>query len=167
LSKLATVRRPLAAFALVGSALTIGGGSAAAQSLAAPQDPPPRVAVVTPLLGVFEFGSGSGLPLMCSVSGGALLSGADQTPLGGQAIAPGITQVGNGCDVMSTSGNDFFRQAIDGTRGLAVVNPVVNPVLATTASSLEKTGTDDAQLIAPAGPTVAGLGGLLKFLQGT
>lgn len=151
------------------TSLTCGATSASAGERAGERadDPPESTAVVTPMLGVFQYGAGSGLPLMCHVSGGLVLSGSDQLAGGGQAIGPAVSQLNDSCALMSTSGKDFFGQAIEGSRALAPVNPVVNPALAAAGDTVVRTGTDDAEILAPFGPTVAGLGGLLRFLQGT
>lgn len=153
---------------VVGIALVfaVAGGTPAAAAEEVAGETPPGAAVVTPMLGVFQYGAGSGLPLLCSVSGGVALSAADQVPDGGRTAGPVVSQLNDGCTVMSTSGKDFFGQAIEQSRALAPINPVVNPALAAMSDTMIRTGTDDAALLAPFGPTVAGTGGLLAFLQG-
>jgi hypothetical protein len=147
-------------------AAVLTGGAASASAAAQAGDPAPSAAVVTPMLGVFQYGAGSGLPLTCSVSSGLLTSGADQSQGGSKSIAPVISQLNDSCTLMSTSGKDFFGQAIEESRALAPINPVVNPALATIADTLARAGTGDAGTLAPFGPTVAGTGGLFGFLQG-
>jgi hypothetical protein len=144
----------------------VAGGATPAAAAERGDDPAPSAAVVTPMLGVFQYGAGSGLPLLCSVSGGLVLSAADQSPGGSAAIAPGVSQLNDSCTVMSTSGKDFFGQAIEQSRALAPINPAVNPALAAIADTLVRTGTGDANAVAPFGPTIAGTGGLFGFLQG-
>ena len=156
--KTATLTAALVAIAM--------SGSTPANATEWASEPPPNAAVVTPLLGVFQYGSGSGLPLMCSVSGGLLTSGADQSPAGSKSIGPVLSAMNDSCALMSTSGKDFFGQAIEQSRALAPINPVVNPALVAGADVLVRTGTGDAGTLAPFGPTVAGTAGLFGFLQG-
>lgn len=144
-------------------ALTGGSVASAAQQ---PSAPAPGAAVVTPVLGMFQYGSGSGLPLACSVGVGVITSGADQSPGGSKEIGPLIAQLSDSCTGMATSGHDFFGQAIEQSRALAPVNPVVNPALAAAGDALVRAGTGDAETLAPLGPTIAGTGGLFGFLQG-
>lgn len=144
--------------------LTCGGTSAVAGETA--EGPPESTAIVTPMLGVFQFGAGSGLPLLCSVTGGIVTTGADRFE-SGEAADPAVSQLIDSCTLTSASGSEFFAQAIEASRALAPLNPLVNPALAAAGDTVVRTGTDDAAVLAPFGPTVAGLGGLLRFLQGT
>lgn len=163
-----TMRRVAAVLTALLVSATYGATAGATPAIAGDHadGPPERTAVVTPMLGVFQYGAGSGLPLLCSVAAGVVTTGADQVG-GGQASGPALSQVNDSCTLMSTSGTEFFGAAIEGSRAFAGVNPVVNPALAAGGDTVVRTGTDDAALLAPFGPTVAGLGGLLQFLQGT
>jgi hypothetical protein len=124
------------------------------------------VGLVTPLLKFFEFGNTIGLPLLCS-DGGSVVS-IIGTQSGAAAVSsPLVTQLDNDCAQLSAAGDKYLQQAIDESQSLALINPVVNPLLADLSTTLANTGTNYGAALAPFGPTVAGLGGTVAFFEGS
>ncbi len=168
-------RRPLLAVASIGAvtmAATIGIATTSAG------DPPQSAATsgntgsgasaagVTPLLNMFEFGDTLGLPLACSDAGSVIsIIGAETGSSKG--ISPLVQQLDGQCNQLSAKGSDYLQQAIAESRGLVLINPVVNPLIAGLAGGLTTTGTQEGPALAPFGPTVAGLGGTVAFFEGT
>ena len=123
-------------------------------------------ALITPLLELFEFGNTIGLPLACSDAGSVVSIIGTQT--GGSAAASAlVTQLDSLCAQLSSKGGDELQQAIAQSRALSLLNPVVNPLIATLAKALNTVGTNYEGSLSPFGPTVAGLGGTVTFFEGS
>jgi hypothetical protein len=123
-------------------------------------------ALITPLLELFEFGNNVGLPLACSDAGSVVSIIGTQT--GGSAAASAlVTQLDSLCAQLSSKGGDELQQAIAQSRALTLLNPVVNPLIATLAKALNTVGTNYEGSLSPFGPTVAGLGGTVTFFEGS
>ncbi len=123
-------------------------------------------AVVTPLLHIFQFGNAIGFPLACSDAGSIVSIIGTQT--GGAAASSAlVTQLDSLCQQLSSQGGTYLQQAIAQSSALALLNPVVNPLIADLASALNTTGTQYAGSLSPFGPTVAGLGGTVTFFEGS
>lgn len=122
--------------------------------------PSGTAAVLTPLLRLFQFGDVTGLPLACNAVTALLPSLAPQSSNFAVAVA-------NQCADLSARGGNYLAQAIEQSRALVLINPLVNPVIDLMSTNLEKSGQDYATSLAPFGPTVAGLGGTVAFFEGT
>ena len=115
---------------------------------------------------MFEFGDTLGLPLACSDAGSVVsIIGAETGSSRG--VSPLVQQLDGQCNELSAKGSDYLQQAIAESRGLALINPVVNPLIADLAGGLTTAGTQEGPALAPFGPTVAGLGGTVAFFEGT
>jgi hypothetical protein len=64
-------------------------------------------------------------------------------------------------------GGTYLQQAIAQSQALALLNPIVNPLIAELATGLQTIGTQFAGSLSPFGPTVAGLGGTVSFFEGS
>lgn len=123
-------------------------------------------AVVTPLLKMFEFGNSIGLPLMCADAGSIVSILGSQT--GGTAVSSKlVTELDSQCQELSSKGGGYLQQAIAQSQALTLINPVVNPLIASLATALNTTGTQEGAELSPFGPTVAGLGGTVAFFEGS
>lgn len=123
-------------------------------------------AVITPLLELFNFGNNVGLPLACSDAGSVVSIIGTQT--GGTAASSAlVTKLDSLCAELSSKGGDYLQQAIAQSRALTLLNPVVNPLIATLAKALTTVGTQYEGSLSPFGPTVAGLGGTVTFFEGS
>lgn len=123
-------------------------------------------ALITPLLELFEFGNNVGLPLACSDAGSIVSIIGTQTG-GSTASSALVTQLDSLCAQLSSKGGDELQQAIAQSRALTLLNPVVNPLIATLAKALSTVGTQYEGSLSPFGPTVAGLGGTVTFFEGS
>jgi len=123
-------------------------------------------AAVTPLLNMFEFGDTLGLPLACSDAGSVVSIIGTETG-SSKGLSPLVQQLDGQCNQLSAKGSGYLQQAIAESRGLALINPAVNPLIADLAGGLTTTGTQEGPALAPFGPTVAGLGGTVAFFEGT
>lgn len=123
-------------------------------------------AVVTPLLKMFKFGNAIGLPLACSDAGSIVSiigSQAGATAVSSQLV----TELDTQCQQLSSMGGTFLQQAIEQSRALSLLNPVVNPLIAALSTAFSTVGTQEGPSMAPFGPTVAGLGGTVAFFEGS
>jgi hypothetical protein len=116
-------------------------------------------AVVTPLLQVFEFGDTTGLPLACDAAASVASNVAAASPI--------ATELVTQCQALSQRGDGLLQQAITQSRGLTLINPTVDPVIAMLATPLQAVGTNYGPSLSPFGPTVAGLGGTIAFFEGS
>lgn len=123
-------------------------------------------ALITPLLELFEFGNNIGLPLACSDAGSVISIIGTQTG-GSTGSSALVTQLDSLCAQLSSKGGDELQQAIAQSRALTLLNPVVNPLIATLAKALNTAGTQYEGSLSPFGPTVAGLGGSVTFFEGS
>jgi hypothetical protein len=123
-------------------------------------------AVITPLLQMFEFGNGIGLPLACSDAGSVVSIIGTQT--GATSVTSKlVTELDNQCATLAAKGGTYLQQAITQSRALSLLNPVVNPLIADLSKALSTVGTQFGSSLSPFGPTVAGLGGTVAFFEGT
>jgi hypothetical protein len=123
-------------------------------------------ALVTPLLKFFSFGNEVGLPLMCSDSGSIVSIIGAQTGAA-KVSSPLVTQLDTQCAQLSAQGAPYLQQAIAESSQLALINPVVDPLIGDLATGFQTAGTQYGPSLAPFGPTVAGLGGTVAFFEGT
>jgi hypothetical protein len=156
--------------ALVGLA-GVGGASTAAASTAPSGNSGntgagSTAAGVTGLLDMFEFGNSVGLPLACS-DAGSLISIIGTQTNSSEALSPLVSELTTQCNELSTKGGGYLQQAIAESQELALINPIVNPLIEALSNGLSTLGTGDGSSLSPFGPTVAGLGGTVSFFEGT
>jgi hypothetical protein len=123
-------------------------------------------AIVTPLLKFFYFGNQVGLPLLCSDSGSIVSIIGSQTG-GAKVTSPLVSQLDTQCAQLSAQGGPYLQQAIARSSQLALINPVVDPLIGDLSTGAQTVGTQYGPSLAPFGPTVAGLGGTVAFFEGT
>lgn len=122
--------------------------------------------IVTPLLKLFEFGNTLGLPLACSDAGSVISIVGSQTG-GAAASSKLVTELDTLCNQLSSEGGKYLQQAIAESRALALLNPLIDPLIADLAQGLSTIGTQYGSSLAPFGPTIAGLGGTVTFFEGS
>lgn len=156
-------RRVVVAFAALAVAVPAGAFAATPAHAA---EPPPKTAVVGPLLDFFGFGATVGAPLLCGVVSSSLGSGfqefgaADQ----GNAVVSGID---SGCDAFSTQGGEFVDQGKTAQAPYAgAFNPYADPAIGQFADAVSEFGRTYGSALAPFGPTVEGAGNTIKFFRG-
>ena len=159
--------RGLLALAVVAFGVMAGlAGTSAAAADTSSSGGASKAAVVTPLFEMFEFGDTVGLPLACS-DGGSVISIVGAQSGASKALSPLVVELDTQCNRLSTKGEGYLQQAIAESQALALVNPMVDPLIAALSSALTTVGTQYGPSISPFGPTVAGLGGTVAFFEGT
>ena len=123
------------------------------------------VAIITPTLRIMHFGATTGTPDTCNIFFGALGTGATQAGIAADG-APALSSAVDQCLTMSNAGGDQIAAVSPQFESLAPINPVVNPGIDAFADALERTGRDQAQAMAPFGPTVVGLADSARFFKG-
>jgi hypothetical protein len=123
-------------------------------------------AVVGPLLDFFSFGDNIGLPLVCGTAAAGVGDGAAQYGFAQEASTL-IDAIDNFCSTASTDGADYIAEGQATDSPLAGFNPVANPMLQSTGSSVSEFGTTYGTALAPFGPTIAGLGGTIEWFEGS
>jgi len=126
----------------------------------------PSAAAVTPLLQAFDFGDTVGMPLACNLAASVAFIAAGQAGAS-QIASPIVAQIVTQCAKVSALGDTYLQQAIAKSQQLTFINPVLNPVIAATASNLQTLGNNYGPSLAPFGPTIAGLGGTVAFFEGS
>jgi hypothetical protein len=121
---------------------------------------------VTSLLKMFEFGDTVGLPLACSDGGSVIAIIGTQTN-SSKTISPLLTELNTQCNQLSSKGSDYLQQAIAESQALALINPIVNPLIEALSNGFSTVGSGYGSSLSPFGPTVAGLGGTVAFFEGT
>lgn len=142
--------------ALAAAVLALPAGAALAEE---------RPVVVGPLLDMFEFGAGLGVPLGCNIVGGYVVDGADEVGAAAQG-AQVADQVNQGCVTGSEQGLVLIEQGKELSGPLSAVNAPADAGLEATATVVEQSGEDYAGVLAPFGPTVQGSGGTVRWFQG-
>jgi hypothetical protein len=127
---------------------------------------PATAAGLTPLLRILDFGAAIGLPLACNLVTSFVTAGAAQLHQG-HAVSGIVTQILDQCNALSEAGDASLHQAIDQSKSLTLIDPVLNPVIAALATGSHSIGADHAAAVAPFGPTIDGLGGTLAFFEGS
>jgi hypothetical protein len=165
---MSTLRRQIGLALTVSTFCAVTGLAGATSASAGASESASRTstAVVAPLLEMFVFGNTIGLPLACTDAGSVVsIIGAETGSSKG--LSPLLVELDSECGQLSTQGNVYLNQAITESQGLALINPVVNPLIAALASGFSTVGTQYGSDIAPFGPTVAGLGGTVAFFEGS
>jgi hypothetical protein len=154
--------RALAGAAVVGAALAVP-----AMGTAAADTPPPQsgTAVVTPLLKVLDFGATFGLPTTCQIASSAVGTVASQANAQ-KNLDPVISLINGNCGKIQDSGDQYLQTAIAKSSQFNSINAFFNPAIAALATGVQSTGTDQASVLGPLGPTVAAFGADIAFFEG-
>jgi hypothetical protein len=127
----------------------------AAPSLAGDDRPAPAdVAVVTPLLKTFAFGSSVGLPLLCNVAASAAIA---QLP--DENLAMVATNVVTACIEFGIQGGDAIRGMNTQLRQLEAVNPAAAPVITALADTFNTAGSQQV----PFADSLKAMSDLVRF----
>jgi hypothetical protein len=122
----------------------------------APRDP--NVAVVTPVLKVFAFGSKVGMPLLCNVAFSAVIA---------QVPDPGLAQVATtivtACVDGGTSGNTALQELNRQLGALEAINPAVSPLVDTLVATFNAAGAPGV----PFSQSLTALGDLIAYFSAT
>jgi hypothetical protein len=127
---------------------------------------PASAAIVSPLLKFFEFGNSIGFPLACS-DAGSIVSIIGSQSGAAKVSSPLVTELDLECAQVSSAGGKYLQQAMTESQSLALLNPLVNPLIQDLSGALVTVGTQDGPSLSPFGPTVAGLGGTVAFFEGS
>lgn len=125
-----------------------------------------KTAVVGPLLDFFGFGATVGMPLVCAATTSSLGTGFQEFGATdhGNALVEGID---GGCATFSEQGGAFVDQGkVSQAPYAEAINPIANPAIAGAGAAVTQFGQDFEPALAPFGPTVAGTGSTIGFLQG-
>ena len=126
----------------------------------------PAPAIVDKTLTIFDFGAGFGIPTGCQLVTAVANTLAQDNGLGPQ-VSPVIQQINAACDEISTVAVEFVAGGKEAASSLAFINTFVNPAILQVSQAVAGLGADNTELIAPFGPTVAGLGATINFFQGS
>jgi len=130
-------------------------------------DETPRTAVIGPMLDFFGFGTTIGAPVFCGITSATAGSGFQEFGASeqGNAVVDGIN---NGCAAFSEQGGAFVEQGKAAQAPYAAMfNGYANPAIGQVAAGVTAFGTDYDPTLSPFGPTIAGTGDTLNFLQGS
>jgi hypothetical protein len=120
--------------------------------------PEPDVAVVTPVLKVFAFGSKVGMPLLCNVAFSAVFA---------QIPDPGLAQVATAvvtaCVDGSTQGSVALQELNRQLGALEAINPSVSPLVDTLVETFNAAGAPGI----PFSQSLTALGDLIAFFSST
>jgi hypothetical protein len=163
------MRRRAAALAIgvVLACATLVPSSAASADASGDGSTPAVAAGLTPLLRILDFGTAIGMPLACNLVTSVVSAGAAQVHGASRAVSGVITDIIDQCTTLSQKGDAALQEAIAKSQGLALINPVLNPVIEAMATGTHVVGADNATSVAPFGPTIDGLGGTLAFFEGS
>lgn len=163
-SRAAAPDRTPAGHALKVSASSLGTAPGAQANPRSPAAEEPSAAIITPTLKTLRFGSTIGLPDGCNIFFGALGAGAAE--LGGGDAGSALSNGVDGCTALGNSGGEQLTAAIAQTAPLTAINPAVNPGIDAFADALESVGRDQAQFVAPFGPTIVGFATDARYFKG-
>ncbi|MCW2613316.1 MAG: hypothetical protein JWN08_310 [Frankiales bacterium] len=141
------------------AALEQGAGTGRAVLAAEGESP----AIVGPTLGLFKFGTDIGTPIACNLATSYIADGAAELDQNADAA---VKEINNGCSTFSTEGTKLVVQGQEASKPLAAVNEFANPAIDQVADSVAQTGTENGEVLAPMGPTIAGLGDTIRFFKG-
>lgn len=147
-----------AAVALVPMSLALSTPASAAEK--------PAPAIIDKTLTIFDFGAGFGIPTGCQLITAVANTIAQDNGLGDQ-VSPVIQQINVACDEISNTAVEFIAGGKEAASSLAFINTFANPAILQFSQAVASVGADNTELIAPFGPTVAGLGGTINFFQGS
>lgn len=115
-----------------------------------------KVSVVSGMLSVAGFGARVGLPLLCSAGFGVLTAAVPDPN-----VANAGARIAEGCVTYGAEGAKGFAQLNDGMSGLAVLNPVLDPGVETTAGAFTTIGQSGG----PFGSSFVELGNFVAFFH--
>jgi hypothetical protein len=164
--------RAAAATALTAAGLLVGPPAfASSKSTANPADTTPaapvKVAVISPLLSIMSFGTTFGLPEGCITGAGALLSIANAVPGATAAIGSVASKFSSQCSQLAAACGVSIAQLNEGLAPLTTINSAANPYIEQFANSVEAIGNQYGTSLAPLGPAIVGLGGDIRFFEGS
>jgi hypothetical protein len=167
-----TRRAAAAATALTAAGLLVGTPAfASSKTSANPADttpaPPTKVAILSPLLSIMSFGTTFGLPEGCITGAGAMLSIANAVPGATAAIGPVTSKFSSQCSQLAAAGGVSIAQLNEGLAPLTSINSAANPYIEQFANSVEAIGNQYGTSLAPLGPAIVGLGGDIRFFEGS
>ena len=117
-------------------------------------------ALITPLLNILEFGDSVGLPEACNTGLGAAGSSA-------ASLESILNVIAQQCAELASEGSAQIEAAIAKSSAFAAINPLFDPMIAALASAIQTSGSNYGPTLGPFGPTVAGLGGMVSFFEGS
>jgi hypothetical protein len=150
---------------------TFGSGPAATEAPSTPTAPggtadsttptvarDPNVALVTPVLKVFAFGSKVGMPLLCNVAFSAVIA---------QVPDPGLAQVATtivtACVDGGTQGNAALQELNQQLGALEAINPAVSPLVDALVATFNAAGAPGV----PFSQSLTALGDLIAYFSAT
>jgi hypothetical protein len=130
--------------------------------------PTADLAVLGPLMSVFQFGTTAGIPLTCNVVSTYATAGIGQSGLGSQAepLIDFLRELNEACGTFApqaTAQVVAFRSALTALTGL---NPTVNQVLEALAQGADQFGTTYGSAIAPFGDTAIEFAATIRWFKG-
>jgi hypothetical protein len=158
--------RALAGAAVVGSAFAVPAMGAVGTASADTPAPQTGTAVVTPLLKLLDFGATFGLPTTCQIASSAIGTAASQANAQ-KNLDPVLALINGNCGKIQDSGDQYLQTAIARSSQFNNINQFFNPAIAALASGVQSTGTDQASVLGPLGPTVAATGADIAFFEGS
>jgi hypothetical protein len=129
--------------------------------------PPVKVAVISPLISIMSFGTTFGLPEVCITGAGAMLSFANAVPGATGALGPIASNFSYQCSQLATAGGTTIAQFNQGLAPLTAINSAANPYIEQFANTVEGIGNQYGTSFAPVGPAIVGLGGDIRFFEGS
>jgi hypothetical protein len=157
--------RALVGATVVGSAFAVPALGAVGTASADTTSPQTGTAVVTPTLKFLDFGATFGLPTVCQIASSAIGTGASQVNAQKQ-LDPVIALINGDCAQAQNTGDQYLQAGIANSSQFNSVNPYLNPAIASLASGVQSTGTDQGAILGPVGPTVAAAGADIAFFEG-
>jgi hypothetical protein len=116
------------------------------------------VAVVTPVLKVFAFGSKVGMPLLCNVAFSAVIG---QLP--DPTLAQLATAIVTSCVNAGTQGNDALAALNQQLTALEAINPAVSPLVDALVATFNAAGAPGV----PFSQSLTALGDLIAYFSAT
>jgi hypothetical protein len=144
----------------IGADQPAGSGTGSDDPFTAPPGAPGSedVAVVSGVLKTFAFGSQVGLPLICNVAAGTLISGVSDP-----ALAEVVGTIASSCVEFGNQGAVALAALNEQLAALAVINPAVAPLIVSLADTFNTAGNAEV----PFAEALLSIGELIRFFTGT
>jgi hypothetical protein len=126
----------------------------------------PDAAIVTPLVKLFDFGNQVGIPTGCNLASSLIGTSASELGVSEQSSEL-ILAINAGCVSLVEGNAVYIAQLKEASKEASPINPIANPIIASTAESFVMTGEQFGTGLAPFGPTIAGMGPFIAFFGGT
>jgi hypothetical protein len=126
----------------------------------APPGPPGStdVAIASGVLKTFAFGSQVGLPLICNVAAGSVISGVPDP-----ALAEVVGTIASSCVEFGNQGAAALTALNEQLSALAAINPAVAPLIVSLADTFNTAGNADV----PFADALLSIGELIRFFTGS